>query len=377
MPGNTFGHTFRITTWGESHGKAIGVVVDGCPAGLKLSEQDIQHELDRRKPGQSPITSQRKEADVATILSGVFEGRTIGTPISMLIWNRDAHGQDYENIKTVYRPSHADYTYDMKYGVRNWMGGGRASARETVARSAAGAIAKKILSEVCNGEIVAWVSRLGHDLIAHVNPKDVTRADVEKNIVRCPDLKIGRKMIDMIEKIRSNGDSIGGVISCVARNIPAGLGDPVFDKLHADLAQGLCSLPAVRAFEIGSGFESLMMKGSQHNDPFIIRKGEIRTKKNDSGGIQGGISNGEYILVHVTFKPVATILQKQKTVTQHAEKVAFTAAGRHDPCVLPRAVPLVEAMMSLVLCDHLLRTRTNKLEDILKNITTKLYLPTD
>ncbi|MFQ5459077.1 MAG: chorismate synthase [Myxococcota bacterium] len=357
--GSTLGRNFRVTTWGESHGGAVGVVVDGCPARLPLALKDIQADLDRRRPGQSRITTQRKEEDAAQILSGVFEGKTLGTPISILVWNKDTKPEDYLDIKNAFRPSHADFTYQAKYGIRNWMGGGRASARETVGRVAAGAIARKLLKVRAKTEIVAYVKRV-QAIEAPVNPSKVKRADVERNIVRCPDPATAEKMIRLIEKIRKQGDSAGGVVELVARNVPAGLGEPVFDKLEADLAKALMSLPASKAFEIGSGLAGTFMLGSEHNDPFVKRGGRVRTKSNRSGGVQGGISNGEDLVVRVAFKPTATIMKPQQTVDARGRKVMLAARGRHDPCVLPRAVPMVEAMVSLVLADHLLRQQTQK-----------------
>lgn len=352
--GNTFGHLFRLTTWGESHGGGVGAVVDGCPPGLDLSPDDIQTELDRRRPGQSRITTQRKEEDRVEILSGVFEGRTLGTPISLLVWNKDARSQDYEEIRVKYRPSHADYTYQQKYGIRNWMGGGRASARETIGRVAAGAIAQKILSERCGVEIVAWVARV-QTIQADVDSAAVSRADVESNIARCPDASTAERMIARIDEARKDGDSLGGVVQAVARNVPVGLGDPVFDKLEADLAKAMLSLPACKGFESGSGFAGTELTGSTHNDAFIAREGRIATSTNRSGGIQGGISNGEHILIRAAFKPTATILKEQDTVDVDGNPTTLKGKGRHDPCVLPRAVPMVEAMMALVLVDHYLR----------------------
>ncbi|MCX7827163.1 MAG: chorismate synthase, partial [Verrucomicrobiae bacterium] len=299
--GNTFGQLFRITTWGESHGGAVGVVVDGCPPRLKLSEADIQTELDRRRPGQSRIVTQRQEEDRCHILSGVFEGQTLGTPISMLVWNKDARPEAYAEFREKFRPSHADFTYQAKYGIRNWQGGGRASARETVSRVAAGAIAKKILRERCGVEIVAYVKQV-QDIAAAVNPDRVTAAQVESNIVRCPDRAAAERMIRLIERVRKAGDSVGGIVECVARRVPAGLGEPVFDKLEADLAKALLSLPASKGFEIGSGFDGARMLGSEHNDPFVARGGRVVTRTNRSGGVQGGISNGMPILVRVAFK---------------------------------------------------------------------------
>lgn len=351
--GNTFGHLFRITTWGESHGGAVGVVVDGCPPRIELSEGDIQKELDRRRPGQSSITTPRKEEDKVQILSGLFEGKTLGTPISMLVKNEDARPAAYEDLKEIYRPSHADYTYQVKYGIRSWMGGGRASARETVGRVAGGSIAKKILKERCGTEIVAYVKQI-HKLVADVDPSRVTLEQVESNIVRCPDPVRAQEMIELIENIRKEGDSLGGVVELVARGVPPGLGEPVFDKLEADLAKAVMSLPASKGFEIGSGFSGVTMTGSEHNDPFYNAGGRIRTRTNYSGGVQGGISNGEEIIIRVAFKPTATIRREQDTVNIRGEEVKLSARGRHDPCVLPRAVPIVEAMVALVLVDHYL-----------------------
>ena len=353
--GNTFGHLFRITTFGESHGGGVGVVIDGCPPQLEISAAEIQIELDRRRPGQSKITTPRKEADTCEILSGVFEGKTLGTPIAILVRNQDQRSQDYDEMAQKYRPSHADATYDAKYGIRNWQGGGRSSARETIGRVAAGAIAKKILKQVANVEIIGYVKRIQH-LEGVVDPNTVTMEQVESNIVRCPDSECAEQMIERIEQVRREGDSIGGVVECVARNLPKGLGTPVFDKLEADLAKGVMSLPASKGFEIGSGFAGTLLTGSEHNDEFYLdESGEFRTVTNRSGGIQGGISNGENILLRVAFKPTATIRKEQRTVTREGEETILAAKGRHDPCVLPRAVPMVEAMVALVLCDHLLR----------------------
>ncbi len=352
---NTFGHLFRVTTFGESHGGGVGVVIDGCPPKLEITPEEIQYELDRRKPGQSKITTPRKEADICEIISGTFEGKTLGTPITILVRNQDTRPQDYDEMSVKYRPSHADATYDAKYGIRNWQGGGRSSARETIGRVAAGTLAKKILKQYASVEIIGYVKSI-KDLSAIINPDLVTMAEVESNIVRCPDQQIAEKMITMIEEIRKQGDSLGGVLECVARNVPKGLGEPVFDKLEADLAKAVMSLPASKGFEIGSGFSGTLMTGSEHNDEFYTdENGEIRTRTNKSGGIQGGISNGENIIIRVAFKPTATIRKAQNTVTNERENTILAAKGRHDPCVLPRAVPMVEAMVALVLCDHLLR----------------------
>lgn len=354
--GNTFGHLFRITTFGESHGGGVGVVVDGCPPQLPLSVEEIQVDLDRRRPGQSKITTPRKETDTCEILSGVFEGKTLGTPIAILVRNQDTRSQDYNEMIEKYRPSHADAAYDAKYGIRNWQGGGRSSARETIGRVAAGAIAKKILHQAAGVEIVAYVKRV-KDLEGVVDPATVTVAQVDSNIVRCPDTDCAERMIELIEQFRREGDSLGGVVECVVRRMPMGLGEPVFDKLEADLAKAVMSLPASKGFEIGSGFAGTLMTGSEHNDEFYMEGDRIRTHTNHSGGIQGGISNGENILLRVAFKPVATIRKEQRTVTTTGEDTVLAAKGRHDPCVLPRAVPMVEAMVALVLCDHLLRHR--------------------
>ncbi|MBF2089159.1 MAG: chorismate synthase [Synechococcales cyanobacterium K44_A2020_017] len=353
--GNTFGHLFRVTTFGESHGGGVGVTIDGCPPQVEISEAEIQVELDRRRPGQSKITTPRKEADRCEILSGVFEGKTLGTPIMILVRNKDARSQDYDEMAQKYRPSHADATYDAKYGIRNWQGGGRSSARETIGRVAAGAIAKKILQQVANVEIIGYVKRI-QALEGQIDPNTVTLEQVESNIVRCPDMDCAERMIDLIEQTGRAGDSIGGVVECVARQVPMGLGSPVFDKLEADLAKGVMSLPASKGFEIGSGFAGTLLTGIEHNDEFYTdEQGRLRTVTNRSGGIQGGISNGENIIIRVAFKPTATIRKEQRTVTKDGEETLLAAKGRHDPCVLPRAVPMVESMVALVLCDHLLR----------------------
>jgi chorismate synthase len=355
--GNTFGQLFRVTTFGESHSGGVGVIIDGCPPKIEISEAEIQEELDRRRPGQSKFTTQRKEEDRCEILSGVFEGKTLGTPIAILVRNKDARPEDYVEIARKFRPSHADFTYEAKYGIRNWQGGGRASARETIGRVAAGAVAKKILSILCpETEVVAYVAQI-HEIVAKINRSVVTMKNVEKNAVRCPDGAAAKKMASLIEQVRDEGDSVGGVIECVARGIPPGLGEPVFDKLEADLAKAMLSLPATKGFEIGLGFRATRMRGSEHNDPFEMRAGKIRTATNNSGGVQGGISNGEDIYFRVGFKPTATIAHEQKTVTASREQTKLAARGRHDPCVLPRAVPIVEAMAAIVLCDHALRQK--------------------
>ena len=354
---SSFGSLFRLTTFGESHGPAVGVVVDGCPPRLPIAREEIQAELDRRRPGQSRITTQRREADEVEILSGVHEGLTLGTPIALVVRNTDQRGGDYQEMRTKFRPSHADFTYQAKYGIRAWEGGGRASARETIGRVAAGAIARKLLQVDAGVEIVAWVLRVG-GLEGAVDTNAVSRADVEANIVRCPDHRVAGEMIELIDAARKDGDSLGGVVEAVARNVPAGLGDPVFDKLEADLARAMLSLPACKGFESGSGFAGTRLRGSQHNDPFYnAGGGHIRTRTNHSGGIQGGISNGEPILIRAAFKPTATILREQQTVDEQGNDTTLAPRGRHDPCVLPRAVPIVEAMMALVLADHYLRQR--------------------
>ena len=353
--GNTFGSLFRITTFGESHGGGVGVIIDGCPPRLEISPEEIQVDLDRRRPGQSKITTPRKEADQCEILSGMFEGKTLGTPIAILVRNKDARSQDYNEMAVKYRPSHADATYEAKYGIRNWQGGGRSSARETIGRVAAGAIAKKILAQFNGVEIVAYVKSI-QDIEATVDTDTVTLEQVESNIVRCPDEECAEKMIDRIDQVLRQKDSIGGVVECVIRNVPKGLGEPVFDKLEADLAKAMMSLPATKGFEFGSGFAGTLLTGSQHNDEYYLDEvGEWRTRTNRSGGVQGGISNGEPIIMRIAFKPTATISQEQKTVSSIGEETTLAAKGRHDPCVLPRAVPMVEAMAALVLCDHLLR----------------------
>jgi chorismate synthase len=351
---NTFGHLFRITTWGESHGGGVGVVVDGCPPRLDLTEADIQPDLDRRRPGQSRIVTPRQEADRVRILSGTFEGKTLGTPICLFVENEDARPEAYAEMATKFRPSHADYTYFAKFGIRNWQGGGRSSARETIGRVAAGAIAKKILRQTYGVEVLAYVKQVQR-LVAEVNPETVKTKDVEANIVRCPDGVMAQRMIQLIERMRRAGDSVGGIVEGAARGVPPGWGEPVFDRLEADLAKAMLSLPASKGFDIGSGFGGILMTGLQHNDPFRTRGGKVRTLSNYSGGIQGGISNGETIYFRVAFKPVATVMHEQQTVDVHLKNTTLKGRGRHDPCVLPRAVPMVEAMAALVLIDHALR----------------------
>lgn len=361
MAGNSFGKTFKITTYGESHGVAIGVIIDGCPAGLAIDLAFIQAELDKRKPGQSKITTQRKESDTVQVLSGIFEGKSTGTPISLLIPNEDHRSKDYEHNKDVYRPSHADYTYDQKYGFRDHRGGGRSSARETAARVAAGAIAKLLLHNF-GIEIFAHVTAVGQ-----INAPNFDRSDLdaalatrEANIVRCADPATATQMIEFIDTVRKNGDTVGGKIGCIIKNCPVGLGEPVFDKLHADLGKAMLSINAVHGFEYGSGFSGSEMLGSAHNDVFLAGK-QLQTLTNFSGGIQGGISNGMDITFTTAFKPVATIMHNQPTVNAAGEAAEIKGKGRHDPCVVPRAVVIVEAMAALVLADHLLRKRTNRI----------------
>ena len=359
MPGNSFGQLFRITTFGESHGEALGVTIDGCPAGLPIDLEQIQTELDRRRPGQSKIVTQRKEKDSINIVSGIFEGHTTGTPITLLLFNEDARSKDYSHIKDIYRPSHADYTYAAKYGNRDYRGGGRSSARETAARVAAGAIAKVLLAQ-SGIQIQAYVNQVG-ELMLNKTYEDLDLSQTEKNIVRCPDPEMAEQMIDYISKIKKAGDTIGGVISCVIKGCPAGLGEPVFDKLHADLAKAMLSINACKGFEYGSGFSGVQMKGSEHNDTFVKDGNTIKTTSNYSGGIQGGISNGMDIYFNVAFKPVATVIQGYETIDKEGNMVQTKGKGRHDPCVVPRAVPIVEAMAALVLADYSLLTRTIKL----------------
>lgn len=357
MAGNSFGNLFRITTFGESHGPAIGVTLDGCPSGIPITVEEIQKELERRKPGQSKIVTQRKEEDEVEILSGVFEGKTTGTPIALLIRNKDQKSKDYSHIQNIYRPSHADYVYDKKYGHRDYRGGGRSSARETAARVAAGAIAKKILKQE-NIQIHSFVDRVQNIAIPENTNIDLSK--IENNAVRCPDADTAQKMEDLILKIKKNGDTVGGTVSTIAEGIPVGLGDPVFDKLHADLGKAMLSINAAKGFEIGSGFEGTYLTGAEHNDIFQQKDGKVTTLTNHSGGIQGGISNGENITFKVAFKPVATIMRDQPSVNKDGEDATVQGKGRHDPCVLPRAVPIVEAMTALVLVDHLLRHKATQ-----------------
>lgn len=352
--GNTFGHLFRVTTWGESHGGGVGVVIDGCPPGIELSVADIQPDLDRRRPGQSSITTPRKESDTVSILSGVFEGRTLGTPISMMVCNEDFRSEAYNEMAVKFRPSHADYTYHAKYGHRAWPGGGRTSARETIGRVAAGALARKILRQRWGVEVLACVTQVKH-LAAVVDPETVRVEDIESNIVRCPDAAAAARMVALIEEHRSKGDSVGGIVLGVLRGVPVGWGEPVFDRLEADLAKAMMSLPASKGFDIGSGFGGITLSGLEHNDAFRSVDGRVRTVTNRSGGIQGGIANGETIYFRVAFKPVATVMHEQDTVDVQYQNTTLKGRGRHDPCVLPRAVPMVEAMSALVLLDHAMR----------------------
>lgn len=354
MSGNSFGEIFRITTWGESHGKAVGIVLDGCPAGLELCEADIQAELDRRRPGQSILTSPREEMDKIEILSGVFEGKTTGTPISMFVQNLDVDSSKYESLRKTPRPGHADFTYKNKYGLRDWKGGGRASARETVARVAGGAIAKKLLNSQ-KIEIIGHVTQIGGISIEAVT-LDQIRESVEQNIVRCADIKIAKSMLQHIKKVRASKDSVGGIVEIIALNVPAGVGEPVFDKLDADLAKALMSIGSVKGIEIGVGFRCAMMRGSEMNDPFVLRKGVIMTETNNAGGILGGISNGMPIVCRIVVKPTPSIEKTQKTVDlADKEEKDIQIKGRHDPCICPRIVPVAEAMVALVLSDHMIR----------------------
>ncbi|MEQ9619425.1 MAG: chorismate synthase [Deltaproteobacteria bacterium] len=356
MPGNSFGNLFRITTWGESHGPALGVVVDGCPAGLEISPGDIQFELDRRRPGQSKITTQRKEPDTIDILSGIFEGKTLGTPISLMVRNADAISKSYEDIKDTYRPGHADYTYDAKYGLRDYRGGGRSSARETVGRVAAAAIAKKILN--MHGITTRGFVRQVGKIVA----RKVDFDEIEKNIVRCPDAEKAEEMIKLIDEVRREGDSIGGTVEVVSSGLPAGLGSPVFNKLDADLAAALMSLGGIRGFEVGMGFEASKRKGSKVNDVmYKDESGKLRFKTNNAGGLLGGITNGEDLVVRIAIKPTSSISKTQHTVDKFGNPKELKVKGRHDPCLCPRAVPIAEAMVNLVLVDHLLLSKASKL----------------
>lgn len=356
MAGNTFGKLFQLTSFGESHGRGVGGIIEGVRPGLEIDMDFIQLELDRRRPGQSKITSPRDEKDRVEFLSGVFEGKATGTPIAFAIWNKDQKSGDYDNLKEVYRPSHADYTYDAKYGIRDHRGGGRSSARETIARVVAGAIAKLMLKDM-GINITAFVSQVG-DIVLPEIPSDLSA--IESTPVRCPDPDTANRMIDLIDQVREDKDSVGGVVSCVVKNAPAGLGDPVFDKLHATLGQAMLSINAVKGFEYGMGFQAAAMRGSQHNDEFYADQGQVKARTNRSGGVQGGISNGEEIVFRVAFKPVATILKDQNTVDKSGRGVVMKARGRHDPCVVPRAVPIVEAMTAMVIVDAVLMNKTYK-----------------
>jgi len=361
MAGNTFGQLFRITTFGESHGGGVGVVIDGCPPGLKITETEIQKQLDRRRPGQSRITTPRQEQDVIHILSGVSDGLTTGTPVLLLAHNKDAKPEDYLELKELYRPGHADYTFAQKYGLRDWRGSGRASARETLGRVAAGAIAQKYLREKLGIEFISYVEQVG-DIKTDVDFNTVTLKDVEANIVRCPDPAAAKQMIKLIETVKGEGDSVGGVVRGVIKGLPLGLGEPVFDKLPADLAKAMMSINAVKGFEIGSGFAGVALRGSQHNDEFYVDNNQaIRTKTNYAGGTLGGISNGETVYFRVAIKPVSTISKQQNTVNLKAQAVKLAATGRHDPCVLPRAIPIVDAMGALTIIDHYLRHKAQNL----------------
>tara|TARA_Y100001978_G_scaffold63271_1_gene56760 strand:+ start:90 stop:1184 length:1095 start_codon:yes stop_codon:yes gene_type:complete len=354
--GNSFGEIFKISTFGESHGGAVGVILDGCPPRLEIDIELVQSELNRRRPGQSQITTPRNEDDKIEILSGIKNNITLGTPIAMIVRNNDQRPKDYSNLVKVFRPSHADGTYHLKYGIQADSGGGRASARETIGRVAAGAIAKQLLKKLYNIEILSWVKRI-HDIDSEISFDEIDIRKIESNIVRCPNEEVAEKMISRIKELQQKGDSCGGVIESIVKNIPSGLGMPVFDKLEADLAKALMSLPATKGFEIGSGFAGTYLTGSEHNDQFIISSDhkKLKTKSNNSGGIQGGISNGEILQMRVAFKPTATITKEQKTVNADGEEVTLKAAGRHDPCVLPRAVPMVDSMIALVITDHILR----------------------
>jgi chorismate synthase len=355
--GNSFGQLFRVTTFGESHGAAVGVVVDGCPPRIPIAVEEIRRDLDRRRPGQSALTTQRKESDICQVLSGIYEGRSLGTPIALLVPNEDARSKDYSELETTYRPSHADYTYDAKYGIRDHRGGGRTSARETVGRVAAGAIARKLLRHCAGIEVVGYVLQV-KEIRGEVNPASVTQEQVEATPTRCPDPEAAERITALILEARKNGDSGGGIVECVARGVPPVLGEPVFVRLEADLARAVMSLPASKGFEVGSGFAGTRLYGSEHNDEFYVdAPGRVRTRTNNSGGVQGGISNGEAIVIRVGFKPTATLLREQRTVNRFGEDTTLKARGRHDPCVLPRAVPMVESMVLLVLADHWLRQR--------------------
>lgn len=359
MAGNSFGTLFKLVSYGESHGKAIGGIIEGCPAGLEIDLEFIQTQLDRRRPGQSHLATQRNESDQVEFLSGIFEGKSTGTPIAFQIQNKDQRSKDYSHVKDTYRPSHADYVYEAKYGARDYRGGGRASARETACRVVAGAIAQLLLKSQ-GVEVKAYVKQIGR-IESTKNYSEIDLNLIDSNLVRCPDLEAASLMQELIEKTKEEGETLGGIIQGLALNLPPGLGEPVFDKLHADLAKAMLSINAVKGFDYGSGFRAAQMKGSEHNDIFEMKGEKLRTKSNFSGGIQGGISNGEDIYFRVAFKPVATLMKDQESVNQQGEKIKIEGKGRHDVCVLPRAVPIVEAMCALVLADHLLRNKTAKL----------------
>ncbi len=356
MAGNSFGHLFRLTTFGESHGRAVGGVLDGVAPGTDVDVDFIQNELNRRRPGQSAITTPRDEKDKIELLSGIFEGKATGTPIGFLIWNEDQRSKDYSNIKDVFRPSHADYTYQSKYGIRDYRGGGRSSARETISRVVGGAFAKLMLKEY-GITVQAFTSTVG-EIKLNKDYRTLNLDEAENNIVRCPDAKVAEEMINYIDAIRQNKDSVGGIITCVIKNVPVGLGEPVFDKLHAELGKAMLSINAVKGFEYGLGFDTTHLTGSQHNDEFYMDNGRVRTRTNNAGGILGGISSGEDIYFNVAFKPIATILTEQNTVNAQNEEIKSTVTGRHDPCVLPRAVPIVEAMAAMVIIDNILMNKT-------------------
>ena len=360
MAGNTIGKFFRLMSFGESHGVAVGGVIDGCPAGVELSEEYIQGELNRRKPGQSDVSTPRQEGDEVEILSGIFEGKSTGMPIGFMVRNRNQNSKDYAHLKDLYRPSHADYTWEKKYGIRDYRGGGRSSAREHIARVVAGAVAKQVLA-VYGISIQAYTSQVG-PVVMPWSYQEVELERAEENIVRCPDMETAEKMIALIREVRDQGDSIGGIVSCVIQGMPAGLGEPVFDRFQARLAQAMMSLNAAKGFEYGSGFAAAAMRGSEHNDPFVMKEGQVRTETNRSGGIQGGVTNGEDVYFRVAFKPVATIMKRQDTVSREGEEIELEAHGRHDPCVIPRAVPVVEAMAAIVVLDMLLEAQSEGIE---------------
>lgn len=358
MAGNIFGKLYRLSSFGESHGAAVGGVIDGCPAGIMLSEEGIQQELDRRRPGQSDVSTPRYEEDKVEILSGIFEGRTTGMPIAFVVWNKNQNSKDYTDLKELYRPSHADYSWQQKYGIRDYRGGGRSSAREHIARVVGGAIAKQILAGYGIG-VHAYTSQVGKICLPY-SYREIDTEKIETNIVRCPDGETAERIIGLIREIKEAGDSVGGVVSCVIRGVMPGLGEPVFDRFQSRLAQAVMSINATKGFEYGTGFSAAAMRGSEHNDPFVIRNGQVRTGTNRSGGIQGGVTNGEDIYFRVAFKPVATIMREQETVNRQGEEITFEAHGRHDPCVVPRAVPVVEAMAAMVVLDMLLESKTVK-----------------